>query len=158
MPHERSRWTRRVREVESEYLAVRVAVDWLLAAEQEEIHQIAKDGGHADPPRSAIYTAYDYLAATYLIRMFSVFESAVKFYWQTLPNTDDRQPTAEELIEEVGVARTIATDVIGDAQATRDLRNRLVHGRLGQFAPAVDVAGETIRLLKYLDHLPTAWG
>jgi hypothetical protein len=160
MPHERTRWRTRVRDVELEYLAARVAIDWLLEAEPEEVHRVAENGGYPDPPREAIYIASNYLAATYLIRMFSVFERAVKSYWLTLPDTADRRPTAEEIIDEVGVAVRfrITADEIVNAQDIRELRNKLVHGRLHEFAPVVDVVDMTIRLLRYLDHLPPDWG
>jgi hypothetical protein len=52
---------------------VRVAVDWLLGATPDEIHDVAQERGWDDLATADIYAADQHLDATYLIRMFSIF-------------------------------------------------------------------------------------
>ncbi len=44
MPHNRFDWASRIKTAEREYHAVRVAVDWLLGATPDEIHDVTKKG------------------------------------------------------------------------------------------------------------------
>jgi hypothetical protein len=43
MPHNRFDWASRIETAEREYHAVRVAVDWLLGATPDEIHDVIND-------------------------------------------------------------------------------------------------------------------
>ncbi len=84
MPHNRFDWASRIKAAEREYHAVRVAVDWLLGATPNEIHDVTEERGWDDLAVADIYAVDRNLDATYLIRMFSLFERAIFSYWRLL--------------------------------------------------------------------------
>ena len=104
MPHNRFDWASRIKTAEREYHAVRVAVDWLLGATPDEIHDVIEERGWDDLARAYIYAADRNLDATYLIRMFSVFERAIFSYWRLLPGNDVRDVEGDVRLDEVGDA------------------------------------------------------
>jgi hypothetical protein len=134
MRHERARWQARIRAVESEYLAVGFSLEWLLGASLQEIQDVANTFGIAEPPRGAIYDAYGNLAATFLIRMFSVFERSLKSYWRSLPGRVGSPASCQSLIDDVAEYLSIPFDLIEGVQSARDLRNRVTHQDLRTFA------------------------
>jgi hypothetical protein len=157
MPHERSRWRDKIRSVGLEYLAVRVSVDWLLAADVDEIHRIAGEGGNENPHRGAMYAAHENLGATYFIRLFSMFEMAAKSYWLSLPGNAGRSLEIDGIIDEIGINLRIGFDLIYDVQRVRRLRNDLVHEWRRPQVVTVDVAGDMNRLVQFVDSLPLRW-
>ncbi|MGC8641171.1 MAG: hypothetical protein ACP5XB_14995 [Isosphaeraceae bacterium] len=54
-------------------------MDWLLGATPDEVHDVAEERGWDDLAVADIYAAERNLDATYLIRMFTVFERGVFF-------------------------------------------------------------------------------
>ena len=85
MPHSRFDWANRIKATEREYRAVRVGMDWLLEATPDEIHAITEERGWDALAVADIYAADRHLDATYLIRMFSVFERAIFSFWRLYP-------------------------------------------------------------------------
>ncbi len=158
MPHSRFDWANRVKAAEREYQAVRVAVDWLLQATPDEVHDIADARGWDDLAAADGYAADRNLDATYLIRMFSVFERAVASFWRSLPGNGGREVEGDLLLEEVGVACRILADVIRNAQEVRIHRNNLVHGRTEDHAGAMPFESCRADLQTYLQKLPERWG
>jgi hypothetical protein len=102
MPHNRFDWASRIKTAEREYHAVRVAVDWLLGATPDEIHDVTEERGWDDLAVADIYAADRNLDATYLIRMFSVFERAIFSYWRLLPGNHVRDVKGDVRLDEVG--------------------------------------------------------
>lgn len=158
MPHSRFDWANRIKAAEREYQAIRVAVDWLLGATPDEIHDVTEVRGWDDLATADIYAADRNLGATYLIRMFSVFERAITSYWRLLPGNSDREVKGNVLLDEVGAACRILTDVIRNAQDVRVHRNNLVHRRIDDHAAAMAFADARSDLLIYLSKLPEVWG
>jgi hypothetical protein len=107
MPHSRFDWASRIKAAEREYQAVRVAVDWLLGATPDQIHALTNERGWDDPATADIYAADRHLDATYLIRMYSVFERVVFSYWRLLPGNDVRNVEGDMRLDEVGSACVI---------------------------------------------------
>jgi hypothetical protein len=158
MPHSRFDWANRIKAAEREYQAVRVAVDWLLSATPDEIHEITEERSWDDLAVADIYAADLHLDATHVIRMFSVFERAVFSYWRLLTGNDGRGIEGDVRLDEVGAARVMLSDVIDDAQAVRVHRNNLVHGRIDAHFAMMDFADARAKLLTYLGKLPEQWG
>ena len=94
MSHSRFDWAARIKAAEREYQSVRVAVDWLLNASPDEIHNVTDARGWDELAVADIYAADRNLDATYLIRMFSIFKRAVASYWRLLPGNDAREVNA----------------------------------------------------------------
>jgi len=130
MPHSRFDWAGRIKAVEREYSAARLALDWLLEASPDEIHELAEAREWDDLAAASIYDADRHLDATYLIRMFSVFDRAIHSFWRLLPDNDGRSVEGDVRIEEAGAGRVILRDMIDRVQDVRILRNKLVHGRI----------------------------
>src|SRR2546423_9182921 len=107
MPHSRVDWAGRIKAAEREYQAVRVAVDGLLGATPDEVHDVTEARGWDDLAVADTYAADRNLDATYMIRMFSVFERAVSSDWRLLPGNADRRVDGDVLLDEVGAARKI---------------------------------------------------
>ena len=57
MPHSRFDWASRIKAAEREYQAVRVAVDWMLGATPDEIHDVTEERGWDDLAVADIYAA-----------------------------------------------------------------------------------------------------
>ena len=57
MPHSRFDWANRIKAAEREYHAVRVAVDWLLQATPDEVHDITDARGWDDLAATDGYAA-----------------------------------------------------------------------------------------------------
>jgi len=158
MPHNRFDWASRIKTAEQEYHAVRVAVDWVLGATPGEIHDVTEERGWDDLAVADISAADRNLDATYLIRMFSVFERAIFSYWRLLPGNDVRDVEGDVRLDEVGAACVILQDVIDEAQAVRVHRNNLVHRRIDDYYAMMTFADARAKVLTYLDELPEEWG
>jgi len=137
---------------------VRIAVDCLLDATPDEIHDITEERGWDDLAVADIYAADRHHDATYVIRMFSVFERAVRSYWHLSPGNDVRNVEGDVRLDEVGSACVILEDVIDEAQAVRAHRNNLVHGRIDEHYALVAFADARASLLTYMGKLPETWG
>ena len=157
MPHKRFTWADRIKDAEREYQAVRIGVDWLLGAQPDEIHDLTDAKEWDDTAAADVYAADRNLDATYLIRMFSVFERAVSSYWRLLTNNAGRDIDGNVLLDEVGIECKIFTDVIRNAQAVRVHRNNLVHGRIEDYAAVMAFHNARHDLLTYLEWLPNEW-
>lgn len=158
MPHKRLAWAGRVKDAEREYKAVRIGLDWLLDAHPDEIHDLAERREWDDTAAADLYAADRNLDATYLIRMYSVFERAVSSYWRTLPGNAGRSVEGDALLDEIRMDRRILDDVANKAQAVRIHRNHLVHRRIEDHAEAMVFPDARHDLLTFLDKLPDAWG
>jgi hypothetical protein len=158
MPHKLYDWRVRVKAAEREYQAVRIALDLLGRATDDDIHDLTEDRGWDDFAATEVYATERNLDATYLIRMYSVFERAVGSFWRQVPGNADRQVDGDEMLDEVGYAQLIDTDAIESAQAVRIHRNNLVHRRIEDHAGAMMVEAASRDLLTYLNRLDATWG
>jgi hypothetical protein len=131
-------------------------LDWLLTASPEEIHDVAEAEGNDDPHTGAVYQADESLAATYFLRMFSMFEMAIKSDWRSLPGKV-RGIDIIDAIEDVGSYLHIPSDYIEQAQRIRILRNDVIHDWNRAQVTTVDLPGEMNRLIEFLDKLPSGW-
>lgn len=157
MSHSRFEWANQIKAAEREYQSVRIALDWLLDATPDEIHGLTEAREWNGLAVSDAYAADRHLDATYLIRMFSVFERAIFSFWRLLHDNEKREVDGKLLIEEVGAERMMQVDFIEQAQAVRVHRNNLVHKRIDQHHAKSSSAEARAKLLIFLDKLPKEW-
>ena len=97
------------------------------------------------------------LDATYLVRMYSVFERAVGSYWRQLPNNQGREVDGGVVLDEVVADVYIDQDVIESVQEVRRHRNNLAHQRFEAHALAMTIEDANRDLLRDLQGLPATW-
>jgi hypothetical protein len=159
MPHRLYDWRTRVRAALRDYHAVRIGVDLLSEATVDDNHALTEARGWDDLAASEIYTADNNLEATYIIRIYSVFERAINSFRNVITGNEERDPIdGDELLDEVGLAQLIDEEVIQAAQRVRIHRNNLVHGRIEGHAAATTMEDANRDLLTFMDRLPATWG
>jgi hypothetical protein len=145
--HVRWDWLDRIKAVEREFLVARQAVDDFVAG---------MDSGAAKlPPNTKLRDANamsDNLEGTYLIRLFSAFESGLRSYYATLKGT---MPPAKDLIDAVAARRGIPDDDRDAVHEVREYRNGLVHESEG--AGSVNLREARSRLCTFFARLPDDW-
>ena len=148
MPQSCSDWLDRIKAVEREYAATRVAIERLLT-------QLAPDPGILGVGRRPrdLKAASENLEGTYLIRMFAEFETGVRSFRKTIKKGN---PPVKNLIDDVGAKRTIPDDVIQAAHRVRVYRNALVHER-DEEVETVPISDSSRFLCTYFARLPIEW-
>ena len=157
MPHRLYDWRVRVKAVEREYRAGRVALDLLGTASDGDLLELAEQRGWDQLAATEIYAAERNLEATYLIRMYSVFERAVGSFWRQMPTNPATPDDGDRMLDEVGYAQLLDQGVIESAQEVRRHRNNLVHRRIEEYAEAMTVEAASRDLLAYLNRLSATW-
>jgi hypothetical protein len=154
MRHRRFDWHERVRAVENEYRAVRIAIDRLTTAVAQNPQALS--GG---PTPKHLRAGVENLEGTYLIRLFSEFESALRSYYRWRQNDPTLQTPSSVLIDSIGGrhGQAISRRVVQGAHEVRVVRNDLVHER-DEPAPPMSIADARARLQTYLHELPEQWG
>ncbi|HJT32505.1 MAG TPA: hypothetical protein VJ783_10715 [Pirellulales bacterium] len=142
-------WHERIRAIEREYWAVRIAVDELTGKVAHDPMVLG-----AGPRLRDLTSADDNLEGTYLIRMFAEFETAVRSYWRTIK--PKARPRAEVLLDQLGVRRSAPADIIRGVHSVREFRNQLVHDRQTPIQP-VTIKDARHYLATYLARLPIQW-
>ena len=157
MPHRLYDWRVRIKAVEREYRVVRVAFDLLEQATDGDLGDLSAERGWDQIATTEIYAAERNLDATYLIRMYSVFERAVGSFWRQMPANPVFPDDGDRMLDEVGYAQLIDQGVIESAQEVRRHRNNLVHRRIEEYADAMTIEAASRDLLAYLNRLPATW-
>ena len=107
MPHRLYDWRVRVKAVEREYRAVRVALDLLGSATDGDLLGLTEERGWDQLAATEIDAAERNLEATYLSRMYSVFERAVGSFWRQLPGDSTTPGDGDRMLDEVGYAQLV---------------------------------------------------
>jgi hypothetical protein len=140
------RW---IKAVEKEHAVVAIAVeifqeklrsdpDALLAREDSKKNQLrVRD----------LQIAIDRLESTYLIRLFAVFESGLRSYWEDILSRSS-VPKMQDLVNSVAGQWQIGIDLVRDVHEVRKYRNFLVHS--GEFVPKVAMADARARLCTFV--------
>ena len=158
MPHRLYNWQVRVRASLRKYQAVRIGLDLFGGVSPEEIHELTEARDWDELAAAEIYAAENNLDATYIIRVYSVFERAVHSFWRERSGDEERTVDGDALLDEVGAAQLMDEDVIQFAQEVRIHRNNLVHGRIDEHAAGMTLENANRDLLTYLARLPATWG
>jgi hypothetical protein len=161
MPGNRFDWLERIKSVEREHRAARLAVRRLsdqagldpsvLELPRDRDHE-ARSLGRAIAFRDLILTS-DQLEGTYLIRLFAEFESGLRAYWEVFKKTT---PKTENLLKGVAAKCKVPPDRATEAQEVREYRNSLVHMRSRQ-ATAIPIDRARGHLCSFLSFLPKTW-
>jgi hypothetical protein len=149
MPDEAFAWMSRLKAVQREYAVTRKAVD--------EFQRRVVDNPNlltGNLRRRDIVAASDKLEGTYVVRLFSEFETALKYF---LTVKKIKVPkAAEPLVKKVRDRARISDDDAGNVHLVRDYRNALVHDRR-QPTIAVSLRDSTRYLSTFLSWLQRTW-
>jgi hypothetical protein len=140
-------WLGRIKNVEREHTATRLATDHL----QDSIQAGSKVLGRG-LKRMDVSRASDNLEVTYVIRLFVEFEVALKHFLRSKKLKIPRR--AEHLINRVAARAAIAGLGLTNAHRVRIYRNHLVH-RLEDEGEALSIRTATSFLCTFLDRLQT---
>ena len=155
MTHDKGERINRLKGVEREFRVVRHAIGQL---------RVAVADGRADLPGRTtardLAAAHRQLEATFLIRLWAEFETAVRSYYGWLTNDPDPRIRAIDLVNAVAASRrgrAVADSVRVDVHEVREYRNSLVHDRDDPTPPVV-LSEARRRLNNYLGgKLPERW-
>jgi hypothetical protein len=149
MSRNRDDWLTRIKAVERDYSATRFATDRLV------------DSARLDPTVLGrllelrdLLQASDRLEPTYFIRLFAVFESGLRYFWQAYK--PGRRPRTEHLLDGVTSARAIPNDLLVNAHAVRRYRNHLVHEQSEEAEP-ISLTTARGHLCTFFSRLPPTW-
>jgi hypothetical protein len=149
MPDEAFNWMTRIKAVEREYGAIRFATDRLIHAVNENPSILAGRVRRRD-----IGTASAQLEGTYIVRVFSEFETALQHFMRAF---HIRRPRgAEVLINRVRDRARIPQLAADAVHRVREHRNVLVHDRLQPVTP-VTIREATSYLCTFLSRLQRMW-
>ena len=155
MPNRRFDWHEHIKNIEGEYQAARIAVDWLKARLVTTPDLVAM-GAEA---RAHLREADRNLEGTYLVRLFAAFEAALRSYDRARHNDPTRDEKASVLIDMTGGRRGqgISAAVRDGAHDVRRVRNYWAH-EVDATPEPMTITNARARLQKYLAWLPEEWG
>jgi hypothetical protein len=149
MPGEAFAWMTRIKSVEREYATARLAIDRLEQHARDNPQVLTEDLRFRD-----IGAVSRNLEGTYLIRLFSEFETALR---QFLTAKKLRSPkNAQSLVYKVRDRVGISNDHANDVHRVREHRNVLIHSRL-QPVQEVPIRDATKYLSTFLSWLQRTW-
>ena len=145
MLYDRLEWLLRMKEVEKEHTASKIAMD-RFRSQAELDPTVLRGVGFPDIGRAS-----ENLEGTYVIRLFAEFEAALRTYWSTYKL---KKPPGRAIVLIDRVASTARIDPISHeaAHVVRRFRNVLVHNR-EEPTKSVAIADVRRSLNKYLDYL-----
>jgi hypothetical protein len=148
MPHDRYEWPARIKAIEREYLATRLATDRLVKEARQDSTILKGELRLRD-----IENAAGSLEGTYIIRLFAEFETGLRLFWATIKGT---KPQTQDLLNGIAARRAIPHDRLASVQALRVYRNSLVHEREEDVHP-ISIGTARGHLCRFLDFLPPTW-
>ncbi|MCI0357280.1 MAG: hypothetical protein L0211_02200 [Planctomycetaceae bacterium] len=149
MPAKQFAWLQRIKDVEREHAAMRLAADRLLQDAARDPSVLTRDVRMRDVDHAA-----GNLEGTYIVRIFAEFETGVRNYWVAARGPEP--PKTRDLLESIAARRGIPHDVLAVAHSVRMYRNNLVHER-EEAADAVALAVARSGLCKFFARLPLDW-
>jgi hypothetical protein len=150
MPGECLQWLRRIKAVEREYEAARLALDRFQHAVELDATVLNKNG---TLEARDIRRASERLEATYFIRLFAEAEAGLRLFWSSFRTTE---PPASQLMDGIASSRKIPDDRLAEAHSVREHRNLLVHEG-NQATDEMALATARSHLCKYFAFLPLDW-
>lgn len=149
MSRNRDDWLTQIKAVERDYSAARFAINRLLELARSDQTILRRVLDIRD-----LTQAGSRLEATYFIRLFAVFESGLRDFWQVQKR--GRMPRTEHLLDGVASARGIPNDLLVNAHAVRRYRNSLVHEQ-GEEIELISRAMARGHLCTFFSRLPRTW-
>jgi hypothetical protein len=149
MPDEAFNWMGRIKAVEREFGAIRFGTDRLLAAVNDD--PAVLEGRVRRPD---IRTASAHLEGTYIVRVFSEFETALQHF---IRDFHLRRPgNTTSLVNRVSDRGRIPQTHTDAVHRVREYRNVLVHDRSDPVAP-VTIREATKHLCTFLSRVQRVW-
>jgi hypothetical protein len=142
----------RIKAVEREHSASRLAIDRLLAAVEQDPTVL---GHHPDLRVRDVRDASTHLEGTYVIRLFAEFESALRAFWPRARGSDAPTRT-RDLFDGVAATCRIQNEQISHAHSVRLYRNALVHER-GELAEPISLSRARGYLCEFFSFLSPYW-
>ena len=127
MPFENHLWTRRLKEVEKEYLATKFATQIFLERARPDSTILPANLRLSEFRRSS-----ENQEGTYVVRMFSEFETGLRTFWRDIRNKKTHPPVSD-LIRSISSSCRIAVPPVDNVDRVRRFRNFLVHERDATF-------------------------
>lgn len=149
MPRKLDQWLERIKAVEREHSATRLATRRLLLAAQQDPTILIDSIRVRD-----IDMAVERLDGTYAVRLFAEFETGLRQFWIAIRGTEP--PSAHDLLEGVAARRSIPIELLAHVHAVREYRNSLVHERDEPVDP-IAIAIARGHLCRFLSFLPPNW-
>lgn len=149
MPGEAFEWMGRIKAVEREYRAIRFGTDRLLLAVNADPSIL-----NSQVERPDIGTASAHLEGTYMVRVFSEFETALQHFCRAF---HIRRPgTTQALVNRVRDRGHVPQLDTAAVHMVREYRNVLVHARTEPIAP-VTIREATSFLCTFLSRVQRIW-
>ncbi len=149
MPAKQFAWLQRIKNVEREHAATRLATERLLQDAGTDPSVLTRDVRLRDVDHAAAN-----LEGTYIVRLFAEFETGLRLYWIGVRGSDP--PRTRDLLEGAAAMRGIPHDVLAGAHAVREHRNGLVHER-DESSDSISLPVARSRLCKFFARLPFDW-
>ena len=149
MPDEAFTWMGRIKAVEREFGAIRFGIDRLLVAVNDDPSILENQVGRPD-----IATASRHLEGTYIVRIFSEFETALQHFIRAFHVRKPRG--AETLVNRVRDRGHIPQPDADAVHRVREYRNVLVHERSNP-VPPVTIREATRFLCTFLSRVQRMW-
>jgi hypothetical protein len=147
----RQRWLERLSAVDREYSAAELADEFLRAGIKADPTRLVERGLS---PKD-VNNFSDNVEATYFIRLFAEFESALRDVWANGYNRTTEPPT-RVLIDSVGARCNVSDTDVEAVHRVREYRNMLVHeGDDGTEAVGFETAKSDLG--RFLARLPLDW-
>ncbi len=155
MQNRRFDWHERIKAIEGEFKAAKLAV-LRLKHQLDEVPNILG----SDVSRAHVNNATINIEGTYIVRLFAVFEATLKSYDRARHKDPTRKNDAAVLIDSTGGRRGqgISASIRKAAHLVRELRNDWAHenNRL-PIELAMPLAEARAKLQNYLSWLPDEW-
>jgi hypothetical protein len=146
MPYDPIEWPSRLKGIEREYFAARLATDRLIAEASHDMTVLGEFVKQRD-----LKQASSMLEATYIVRLFAEYETALRTYWSS-NSTRRRRTLAKHLMDNIASKCRIGYDLLSHAQEVREYRNALVHER-NRDMQEIAIAEVRGRLCRFLGRL-----
>jgi hypothetical protein len=147
MPSIKYEWLDRLKAVEREHAAMRLAAEHLFELARRDPATLERIVRVRD-----LQTAFEHLESTYIIRLFSEFETSLRAFWRTSRGGNVPSRT-RDLLEGAGASNKVPHDRIHNAHRVREYRNLLVHEREAAAAP-LSIGRARHHLCYFLSFLP----
>ena len=150
MPYHLSEWRDGIQKALGEYRVAREALDRLetqVAADASRLHSSLSK--HLPPAKRN-------LEGTYFIRVFAVFDAALRSYDRYHFNDQERETNASTMIDQLGALLHVRQDIRDGVHHARRVRNFRAHDLEEDPGP---MSLERLRglLHAYLDRFPKTW-
>jgi hypothetical protein len=144
-------WPEKIKSVEREHSAMRIAADSLIASVSRNPGQLEAHIRIRDVQRAA-----DRLDGTYIIRLFAEFEAGLREFRKASKPQAASAIRARDLLDSIAANQRIPHDQHGEAHKIREFRNAFLHDHL-QPAATIAVRDARASLCKSFSFLPPSW-